>query len=369
MKIVQVISSLGNGGAEKLVVELSNELALTHQVTLVSFKNVEDWMYHPKKLNDNVELLELGKTKRFDFRIVLRLFSLLRDKRPDVVHVHLNSPLYYFLPIILFHKNIKFVFTIHNTFEIHKALYDKLCLLPYYKRVVNICLSESIQKKFKAEFPDLKFYLIENGIKAKNNDEPAVEIDQKIQIMKDKYKLVCLFVGRLSYSKNIPLLLEAFSHDDFNDVKLLIVGDGDETIKNTINKSSEETFGRIEYIGRTEHVMQYMENVDALVMTSRNEGMPIVLIEALSAGLPIVSTPAGGVPDIIKNNMNGFLTKGFSTDEIISSIKKMTILNDDTISRFRQNNKKLFKEKYSIESCAKKHEQLYRKLTHNDVYY
>lgn len=362
MKIFQVISSLGNGGAEKLVVELSNEFALKHDVTLISFKNVEDWMYPPKKLNNNILLLELGKNKGVDFRIIPRLFSLLWDKEPDVVHIHLNMPMYYFLPVLLFFRRIKFVFTIHSTFEIHEMFFRKLNTLPYYKQVANICLSESILKNFKAGFPNLEFHLIENGIEATKVDEPVVEIKQKIQAMKEKYKLVCLFVGRLNYAKNIPLLLDVFSHDDLKNVKLLMIGDGDETIKNIIRKTSEDTFGRIEYIGRTGHVMDYMKSVDALVITSIYEGVPIVLLEALSAGLPIVSTPAGGVPDIIKNNVNGFLTNGFSKDEVISLIKKMENLDEETTSNFSQNNKNLFKEKYSIDVCAQRHEQLYRNL-------
>jgi L-malate glycosyltransferase len=362
MKIFQVISSLGNGGAEKLVVELSNELALKNDVTLVSFKNVEDWMYPPKKLNNKVTLIELKKKKGIDFRIIPRLFSLLSDKKPDVVHIHLNMPMVYFLPLILFFRKIKFVFTIHNTFEIHEIFFKKLNQLPYYKQVANICLSESILKNFKAGFPGLKFHLIENGIKATQADEPVVEIKQKIQAMKEEYNLICLFVGRLSYSKNIPLLLDVFSHDDLIDVKLLMIGDGDETIKNTIKKTSEDTLGRIEYIGRTNHVMDYMKSVDALVITSIYEGVPIVLIEALSVGLPVVSTPAGGVPDIIKNKENGFLAKGFSKDEIISLIKKFVNLDDETVLNFSQNNKNLFKEKYSIEVCAQRHQQLYNDL-------
>lgn len=362
MKIFQVISSLGNGGAEKLVVELSNELALKHHVTLISFKNVEEWMYPPKKLNGNVLLLEFGKKKGVDFRIILRLFSLLRVQKPDVVHIHLNMPMYYFLPVILFFKKIKFVFTIHNSFETHKMFLKKLNKFPFYKKVTNICLTESILNKFKAEFPELSFFKIENGIKGTLLKESLVNIRQKIQITKKKFDLIFLFVGRFGLAKNIPLLLDVFSHDDLKNVKLLMIGDGDETIKNIIRKTSEDTFGRIEYIGRTDHVMDYMKSVDALVITSRNEGAPIVLLEALSAGLPIVSTPVGGVSDIIKNNVNGFLTKGFSKDEVVSLIKKMVYLDGETASIFSQNNKNLFKEKYSIEVCAQRHEQLYKNL-------
>ena len=78
MKIIQVISSLGNGGAEKFVVELSNELSLSNQVLLISIKDIEDWMYPPRYLSKRVDLLALGKKNRYDLKVLSKLFKLLR---------------------------------------------------------------------------------------------------------------------------------------------------------------------------------------------------------------------------------------------------------------------------------------------------
>ena len=98
MKIVQVISSLANGGAEKFVVELSNELSLSNQVLLISIKDIEDWMYPPQYLSKRVNLLTLGKKKGFDLNVLSKLYKLLRSQEPNVVHIHLNMSMYYFLP-------------------------------------------------------------------------------------------------------------------------------------------------------------------------------------------------------------------------------------------------------------------------------
>ena len=108
MKIVQVISSLANGGAEKFIVELSNELSLSNQVLLISIKDIEDWMYPPQYLSKRVNLLTLGKKKGFDLNVLSELYKLLRSQEPNVVHIHLNMSMYYFLPLIPLFQKIKF---------------------------------------------------------------------------------------------------------------------------------------------------------------------------------------------------------------------------------------------------------------------
>ena len=141
MKIMQIIPNLGYGGAEKLAVELSNELSLNNQVTLVSLKKVEKWMYLPQMLCKNVDLIELNKKNKV--RILLKIYLLLKQKHPDVVHIHLTTALYYFIPFVFLFKKIKYVFTIHSSFEVHSKLFKRLSFIPFYKRVANICLSKT----------------------------------------------------------------------------------------------------------------------------------------------------------------------------------------------------------------------------------
>jgi len=362
MKIIQVISSLGNGGAEKLIVELSNELSLNNQVTLVSIKKIKSWMFPPKYLSKRVELLGLGKKKGYDLRLFYKLFSLLRIQKPDIVHLHLNMPLYYFLLLIPLFRKIKFVFTIHNTFEPHKKLFKTLNKIPYYGAVANICLSHGIYSEFKAGFPKLNFFQIENGIK-KIKSPGLIDTDlEKIIKDKNQFYSVFLFVGRFSHQKNIPLLLEVFLSNELNKTKLVIIGDGAEATKNSMLNLSLKTENRIEYLGKKENVLDYMRVADALILTSYHEGLPIVLLEALYVGLPIVSTPVGGVPDIVADGINGFLSEDISQSEITNAIKKMQTLDKKQVESIRLENKKLFNQKFSIEVCCSKHEKLYKQL-------
>ena len=358
MKIILAISSLGNGGAEKLVVELANELSLNSDIDLISFKPIDDDMLPPRYLSNKVHLKSLNKKKGFDFRVIWKLFCLLKKNKPDVVHLHLNMPLLYFLPIIPFFTSIKFVFTIHSAFETHAFFFKKLNKIYFYKRVKNICLTNSIYDKFSQSFPKLDFNVIENGIKQKIDSTDDLIVKELLST-KDQYNKLILFVGRLSYAKNIPLLLDVFGDELFNDIKLLIIGDGDTILKKKITQLSNKTKNRIQYLGKKSNVLQYMNIADALILTSRNEGLPVVILEALSAGLPIISTPVGGIPDVMVNMRNGILSEGVQNNDIIKAVNKFKSLEKHQIEKIKQNNIKDFNQRFSIQTCALNHLNLY----------
>lgn len=360
MKIFQIISSLGNGGAEKLVVELSNELSQNENVTLISLKKIESWMFFPKKLNKNVQLIQLTQQKGFHFKVFLHLYILLKKEKPDVVHVHLNMALYYTLILIPLFPKIQFIHTIHSMFEPHKKLFNKLKYLPYYKRVLNVCLSNSIKTRFKKSFPELPFSTIENGV-SEMKITPAFEAAEfGLDLFRiDSSTKLILFIGSLSYAKNIPLLINVFKELLQHNVKLIIIGKGDIEMENLLSNKCT-TSNNIFYMGPKENIADYMKLSDALILTSRYEGMPIVVLEALSIGLPILSTPVGGMVDIVQEGKNGFLSKSQSKEDILEIVEKFLSLDENMINQIKTNNGELFKKRYSMKTCANKYLDLYR---------
>ena len=108
MKIIQLIYSLGNGGAEKFVVELSNELAKNNEVILCSVKKIEDWMVPAKNIRGNVKTTIMGFNKKYSFKLLYLFFSFLKNNKPDVVHIHSSLMVFYFFLISIFYKNIRF---------------------------------------------------------------------------------------------------------------------------------------------------------------------------------------------------------------------------------------------------------------------
>ena len=157
-------------------------------------------------------------------------------------------------------------------------------------------------------------------------------------------------------------MLDVFSDASLADSKLIIIGDGNEEIKTTVIRQSALTNNRIQYLGKKKNIFDYMNSVDALVLTSRHEGLPIVLLEALSVGLPIISSPVGGILDVIDNEINGFLSKGLTKQEMIDAIAEFRLLEPSQIDIMKNNNLNEFSNKYSIEICSEKHIRLYTEV-------
>ncbi len=353
MKIVQVISQLGNGGAEKLVVELSNELDKSNEVILISFRKIKDWMFFPKKIKKSIKVIELDKKEGFDIKIIYKLFKILKEERPNVVHIHLNSTLRYLMLIMPFFKKIRFVYTMHSNFESFEKKFYKYSKIWIFKRICFVSLSENIYTKFSKTFPALEFKTIYNGIANPKITEKSLLIKKEIDSYRSNSNtFIFIYVGRLSYPKNIPLLLDTFSKINNKNIKLLIIGKDTSEKQYYINLIKEYKKDNIIYIGAKENVQDYMRYSNALILTSRYEGLPLVVLEALSLGLPIISTPVGSLIDTIENGKNGFLSKDLSVESILNSINKLLNLTAKEINNIKKSNLELFKNKYSIEHCA-----------------
>jgi glycosyltransferase involved in cell wall biosynthesis len=363
MKILQVNSNLGNGGAEKITIELSNELAKNHDVTLVSFRDIElHWLF-PKLIDPKVKLITLGKNDGFSIGIYFKLFKIFKVEKPDIIHFHLDSTLKYVIPLIKFFPKSKYFYTIHsklipinfNNFKKINAVYSIFC-----KHLNIICISKSIKNDFSQKFPKINFNLIENGVSNQEKTEKFDDAKNEIDIIRKSEKnKILLAVGRFSDTKNFKLLYQTLKLFEGINIQCIIIGDYKNAPKAYWKELENLKPSNIHYIGIKENVIDYMLNADALIMSSKYEGMPITVIEALSVGLPVVSTPAGGVKDIIENNKNGILSDGFEIKDFEKIINTFLNMDSKLLLAISEENKITFKERFDINICAKNHLNLY----------
>ena len=126
-----------------------------------------------------------------------------------------------------------------------------------------------------------------------------------------------LYVGRLSKDKRIQPIIEAVNRMD--DKKLIIVGDGEEY---TTLKAFESA--KISFVGAVlpEQVAEYMKQADILIMNSAFEGVPMTILEAISFGVPVVTTPVGGIPQVLSFGTDSEETDG-SPEQIKTKIEKI----------------------------------------------
>jgi len=173
-----------------------------------------------------------------------------------------------------------------------------------------------------------------------------------------------IYVGRLHAVKGVQYLLEAMSvvHRKVPQAELVIVGDGDDRTSLEILTDELGIRECVKFVGMVPHeqVADWMYNADVFVLPSISEGFPLVALEAMACGLPIVATRVGVLPEIIKDGMNGFLVDTESPYEIAD--KLLTIMQSDELYEKMSANCIINVERFSWNNVAENIEGVYQEI-------
>jgi len=311
-------------------------------------------LYEKLALERNIPIIYLNKKPGFDLNTFKDLRNKLSELKPDIIHTHLQASIYT-VPWVIFNKRTRWIHTIHN--EASKELptiHSRIMKFFYKKNIaVPIAISEIIRKSISAFYgmSEKDIPLIHNGI-----DTEMFTPEQS----ESKERITFCCVARFSYQKNHKLLLEAFhiAHKNIPNVSLLLVGDGElrSEIENQIN--SYGITDRVQMIGNTNDVLSWLRSSDVFVLSSNYEGLPLSILEAMSAGLPIIATEVGGIPDIITNGQEGILISPGNAGEIANAMEEMA---KDTQLRIQmKSNARTKAQKFDVRRMADLYGVIYR---------
>lgn len=364
MKIIQIIFTLNQGGAERFVLDLSNELSQRHDVHLFVLRGEADKNdFFKNELNDKVKYRSLGFKYGFKPFDHLRMYRLIKSENPDIVHCHMNTILFVLLPSIFLRK-IRFFHTVHNDAkkEAKNLLFSSLRRFFYKKSLIR---PVTISQESKASF--LRFYgfdnstLIYNGRKFPEKTNAFSRVQKEINALKERPSdLVFIHVARFNEQKNQFMLVRVFNQliQEKNGIILIIVGMGfdDEEGGELVATAGKGIY----FLGEKINVADYYHTADAFCLSSHFEGMPISILEAFACGCVPICTPVGGIADVIQNGINGFLSKDTSEAFYYLAVKEF-LKNPDSIDR--EGLKVYFEKNFSIKRCAKLHEGIFKKGT------
>ena len=186
-----------------------------------------------------------------------------------------------------------------------------------------LALTEDMKQKMR-EICDRDISVVPNGIDLKRFEISSGE-------KKEGSAKTIIFVGRLHPVKGVQYLIEAMAivHQQMPDVKLVIVGDGVERARLEELAEKLNLNGCIQFAGQVpqESIPRLMHQADVFALSSLSEGLPVVILEAMAAGLPIVATKVGGIPDIVEEGVNGYLVNAKSSEEIADRL--LILLQND----------------------------------------
>ena len=361
MKILQIKYSLVSGGAERFVVDLSNELAyIGHHVYLATLldDSINNNGFYNREISEKVNYINLKLNKGFRLSNIYHLGKLIKSIKPDVVHCHQNLVNYIFPLSIVFSK-IKFFHTTHNDAPKEVNSFLEYWLRKFFfltEKVRAITISKETSKSFANYYRSNKYTEIYNGRKKPLPSEEYEQVTKFIDKLRAKTKIIFLHIGRFAPQKNQELLINVFNRliNEGKPIVLLIIGAGFDSEKG--NRLKSIASNNIYFLGEKHNVTDYYLNSDAFCLSSIHEGMPITLIEALACGCTPICTPVGGICDTINNGSTGFLSESLSEDDFYNVLnlylkQKDTISKDLLITYYNSN--------FSIIECANQHVKLF----------
>lgn len=354
MKILQVIPSLGSGGAERFVCELSEHLNKKRDVqcyVATLYSREYNSFYN---LDNKIYIGDFKKKPGFDFRCLFRVYKHIRANNYSVVHVHINAILYIVLSAFLL-PQVRFIATIHSDayFEAPGKL-DRIIrkILFKSKKVQAVTISEESHISFEKLY-HIPAPVIYNGMSDYN---PQTSSD--VGYCFDD-NIVFIHPASCQPVKNQQLLFSAFQKLalKYKNVKLLWFG-SNTTYQDLFLELSKYFSDQIVYCGCVDNMRDYMAKADAVCLSSIKEGMPMSIIEAFSVGCIPIVTPAGGCVNMVSNGVDGFVSASFGVEDYYNILESFVLLSPEKLNQMKTASRASF-YKYTIDVCADNYLELY----------
>lgn len=363
MKILQIGPfpeniNLIKGGVEASVYGLSNELAKSNEVFVIDIPNNNFTIDLTQQIN-NVYVSRFYKKGKSNYYSIKRLFSIIKTIKiinPEICHLHGSG--YFMLLITLYLKLLRFkcILTIHGLVHVEKkkVLIKRKSIINWVK-YVTFSWSEFMLINFFNEIIVDTEYVRNEIIQYKSSGKiirlPELNVipqginSDYFKISNQSIENLILSVGAFTHRKGHHLLLDSIfellkTNDHFNVIIAGVKSDLEyfKSIENNIIKLNLQKKVQLQANLTFSEVLQLYSKARVFVLHSEEESQGIVFCEAMAAGLPIVSTNVGGIPNVVHDGVNGFLCD-FGETNIFAKKMDLLLNNTDLLSKISNNNK------------------------------
>jgi glycosyltransferase involved in cell wall biosynthesis len=358
--VLQIIGGLRQYGAENFVTLLSNELdQIGIPVSILTVKG-------PAPQLGGVHVFTAGRKSRWDLAFFPRMVRIIREIDPLVVHTHgYHGKLWGRMAArIAGVQNI--IHTEHNSDLRSQVLQRIVNGVLHRSTEIVVTFSDHLASRLVSEdhVPRERIVVIPNGVAPPDGKigRLALRIDPPIE----RGAKIILHVGRLAKVKNQELAIRVIAelttlrpHERYC---LLLAGAGED--EPALRKLSETmgTNNRVRFLGYRDDIYQLMRRSNAVLVTSLNEAMPLAVLEAMYAGVPIVTTPWQGARELLEGGKFGCVTQNYNPKTVA---KAMVQWLDDREGTMRAADAAFaaVRSRFDIRLTARQHAALYSRFT------
>jgi len=366
MKILYFLQGLEFGGLEKMVCDLA--LGLTRSGEKTCFCCFDSLGYFNKFLSkNNIKVFLLPRKSGLDFSYSFKLSTLIKQENIDIIHAH-NATAWFYAVWASMLSRVPLVYTEHDrSFPTPLRLKFLHYFFGKYTHAI-VAVSEAVKYNLEKYEHIKNIRVIYNGIDPVlfYPPNPEEKILKKKQLGLDANDFVLGNVGRMDYWKNQRILIEILLElkNVYPQVKLVFVGGGEEEDNLKRLAIEKRVKNDVLFLGKRSDVNEILKAFDLFVFPSLTEGLPLVVIEAMASGLPVIASHVGGIPELIIHGKNGLLVPPTSKNEIKSAIINL-IQNPDLRIKMGQLGRKIFETQFSLPQMVKKYIEVYEDVLKN----
>jgi glycosyltransferase involved in cell wall biosynthesis len=366
VRILLLSTSMGMGGADKLLLTAAQVLRTRgYEVRIISLTPLGPMGREAQASGIPTESLEMRRGFP-DPRGLVRLARRVRAWRPDIVHSHMVHANLMARALRLLVPIGVLVSTIHNIYEggrLWMAAYKLTNGLVDQMTIV----SQAAADRFIRDriVPEKLLRVIPNGVDLDLFEQPSPEARQaRRRALGVGEEFVWLAVGRFEIAKDYPNMLRAFAQVQEQQPRtvLLLVGRGSlqaetETLARSLGLSDA-----VRFLGVRQDVPEIMTAADGFVLSSAWEGMPMVLLEAAAAGLPIVATRVGGNHEVVREQVSGYLVPPQEANALALAMLRLVGLPEAQRRSMGAAGREHVRTHYGLQSVAERWEELYQEV-------
>jgi glycosyltransferase involved in cell wall biosynthesis len=366
MRVLHVLPTLTGSGAEGLVAALVPCLREEGVRCGVMTIYPSEIPFGPG-VRSAVDVLEIDRRGRYDPAFFPRMVARMRSWRPDVVHTHMHNGKYWGRLAAFAIGAPTIVHTEHLPCDTKRTVGEPIAdrLLNAASTAVVTFLEE--QRHFLCAFEGIapsKVVVIPNGIEHAPPPAPSARIKAREDLRLPNGSFVIFVVGTLCERKNQRLAIEALGIMPTHlreRVRVCIVGEGSDKGALEALTRARGLDGNVTFLGRRSDVTSILPAADLVFMPSLSEGMPLALLEAMSAGVPVLSTAWIGARGFLEGGNLGTVATGWDPVSIATDLER--IMNDNSPLRsVAARAQARVREEYDIKLTAKRYRDLYRSL-------
>ncbi|MBK1897703.1 glycosyltransferase [Chryseobacterium paridis] len=341
MKILHVITRSDLGGAQSVVINLANSMCVNHDITVVAGEDGPMWDALDARIK-KIKVYEIVRPISIfkDLKALFKLKKLYSSVKPDVIHLH--SSKIGVLGRLAFPKS-KIVYSVHG-FDSIRLAYRKY--LPLERLLKNRCKAIVLASNYDKqniinEGITNNLHVVYNGVHT-----PKIESELSIKGI-ENYRKVIMCIARISPQKRFESYIEIAKK--LPQYAFVWIG---------AEKEYEGLPSNVFCLMGVSNAKKYIQLADLFVLPTNYEGVPIVVIDALSYGKPIVSSDVGGISEVVLNDVNGFVVE--NNDAIFVEKINYILTNDNVYNRFSDKSLKIFHENLSIEKMVNEYKNVYK---------